>query len=156
MSEHPLLVDAVEGDKALQMMRQGLTANPAIWYGLFGWLFVHALGEALGTSYGVERSRSWLDEWLLGKVLLNTFRELGLDKQTSTQTLTAIKLATGQQELLEGHVDESPDVILSTLLRDSDAQQLLGINRYGDILWYTKEGFDQLLVWLLIMATILS
>jgi glycosidase len=150
---HPLLAAAAPKEKALKAVQSGL-ADVAIWGGLLGWLFVHALGELVDEVDSAERSRSWIDEWLLGRVIADTLRELGLDESTAVQTVTAVKLMTSRQHLFEGQADERADQILGTLLRDAEAQQLLRVNRYREVLWFNKEAFDALLLWLLLLPTV--
>ena len=79
---------------------------------------------------------------------------MGVNDQTAARTVDGIKLATSQQELLAGRADERAELILNTLLKDTDAQQLLGVNRFNNILWFNKEGFDQLLFWMQQLAAI--
>ena len=40
------------------------------------------------------------------------------------------------------------------MLKDSDVQQFLQVNRYNDILWFNKESFDELLWWLMLIAAV--
>jgi hypothetical protein len=68
--------------------------------------------------------------------------------------VTAVKLMTSRQQLFEGQADEQADQMLGTLLRDAEAQQLLQVNRYRDVLWFNKEAFDALLLWLLLLPTV--
>ncbi|MHB8627252.1 MAG: alpha-amylase family glycosyl hydrolase [Aggregatilineales bacterium] len=148
----PLLTVAAAKEKALPKAQEEKADDSALWSGLFGWLFVHALGEITDKSDSAEQSRSWIDEWLLGKVIRSTLQALGESDQAATQTLAAIKFATTHQELLAGHADERADLMLDAILKDSDAQQLLGVNRFNDILWFSKEGFEQLSYWMLLLA----
>ncbi len=131
-----------------------VTDNAALWYGLFGWLFVHRLAEVSGKPDSAEQSRSWIDEWLFGKTIRNTLRALGQDDQIVTQTLAAIKFATTHQRLIAGSIDERANSVLETVLNDSDAAQWLGVNRFNETVWFNKEGFDQLLLWMQLLAAI--
>jgi hypothetical protein len=45
-------------------------------------------------------------------------------------------------------------VVLENLLKDDEVQQLLRVNRYGDVLWFNKEAFEQLLWWLFVVAVV--
>jgi hypothetical protein len=40
------------------------------------------------------------------------------------------------------------------LISDTDAKQLIGVNRYDNVLWFNKEGWDELLWWLFTAAAI--
>ncbi len=154
MPEHSLLLEAISDAEIVEVLQQDLMVDKALWGGLLGWLFVHALGKVVEVEDADEQSRSWIDEWLLGKVIVNTLRELDVPDQAATQTLEAIKIATSHLQLFEGDSKEQPDQILITLLRDSEVQSFLGVNRYKEILWFNKEAFDRLMLWLLLVATV--
>jgi hypothetical protein len=44
--------------------------------------------------------------------------------------------------------------ILELLLNDGEVQQFLQVNRYNEIWWFNKEAFEDLLWWLLLIASI--
>ena len=44
--------------------------------------------------------------------------------------------------------------VLVSWLRDNEVQQFLRVNRYGGVLWFNKESFDQLLGWMLVLAAV--
>jgi len=135
------------------------------WYCLLGWWCVHSLGKIV-TREGYEaQSRSWLDEWLLGKVLGGVLQDLGLEEKLAWRGVAVIKLATSHQRLLVSGEPDSPAPsarggsargyqVLTELLKDDEVQQFLGVNRYRDVLWFNKEAFEDLLWWLLLAAVV--
>ena len=118
------------------------------------WLFVHALGKATGDAGFEQHSRSWIDEWQLGKTIVEALRDLGQDEGGAAQSLALVKVMTSHQRwyLEPSAVGNHPRALLEALLADPDVQQVLRINRYRDILWFNKESFDQLLDRLALMA----
>jgi hypothetical protein len=83
-------------------------------------------------------------------------RELGLDEAQAASTVTAVKWATTHQrwfatEEVDG-LRAGP--VLRRLLRDQEVQQFLQVNRYQDILWFSKEAFARLLWWLELLAAV--
>ncbi len=134
-----------------------LNADWFTWGCLLGWWSVHSLGKIVGEAGFEGQSRSWIDEWLLGKVLAGALQDLGLDESKAWQAVGVIKLLTSHQRWFAA---EAPDgrarayPILETLLKDDDVQQFLQINRYQDVLWFNNEAFEQLLWWLLLVAVI--
>jgi glycosidase len=126
-----------------------LEEDLVFWGGLFGWIFVHALGDLTGKVHGAERSRSWIDEWLLGRILNSALNEIEVNGQDATQILAGIRLMTLYRDLFDGSPVERADRILAIFLADADAQELMRINRYQNILWFDKAGFERLLRWLL-------
>jgi hypothetical protein len=98
-----------------------------------------------------ELSRSWIDEWRLGKNISGVLGELGLDDTASWGSITIIKLLTSHKKWVEEKV---PYKVLESLLKDNEVQQFLQINRYNDILWFSREAFDDLLWWLSVLAAV--
>ena len=55
---------------AAEYLHKKLTDSITTWATLFGWLFVHALGKVVNQIDFAEQSRTWIDEWRLGKTTL--------------------------------------------------------------------------------------
>jgi glycosidase len=126
------------------------------WGGLFGWVFVHALGKVVSAASFAEQSRSWIDEWQLGRLLIGVMRDLGLDEAKAASTVTAVKWATTNQRWFATEVVDGlrAGPALRILLRDQEVQQFLQVNRYQNILWFNKEAFARLLWWLELLAVV--
>jgi hypothetical protein len=126
------------------------------WGSLFGWLFVHALGRITGEANFAQQSRTWIDEWVLGRILATALQDLGLNDPSARRAVTVIKLLTSHQRWFAVEATEKIRgyPVLEALLRDGDVQQFLQVNRYRDVLWFNKEAFEQLLGWLLVLAVI--
>ncbi len=118
---------------------------------LLGWVFVHVLGKVANEKDFAGISRSWIDEWRLGRSIAEVLRELGLDETASWNGVTLIKLLTSHQSWFE---DGNPYRVLESLLKDGEVHQFLQINRYNDILWFNREAFDDLLRWLMLLAAV--
>ena len=118
---------------------------------LLSWLIVHALGKVANQKDFSEMSRSWIDEWRLGKTIVSVLGELGLDHTASWGSIILIKLLTSHQGWFVG---KKAYQVLVSLLKDNEVQQFLQINRYNDILWFNREAFDDLLSWLMILAAV--
>jgi hypothetical protein len=137
-------------------LRSGLDDDPTAWGTLCGWLFVHNLGKMAAVPGFEEVSRSWLDEWQLGRIVSGALLDLGLAQETVDYAVTLIKLLTAHQHWLERGDAEQLYEMLSSLLQDSDVQRALLVNRNQDILWFNKEAFEQLLWWMFVITTIAS
>ena len=126
------------------------------WGILLGWLFTHALGEVLGEEHAAQRSRSWLDEWLLGRIVTKALQDFGLDAGASSWAISLIKPLITHQRWFADPIsgDHHPHRILRSWLGDEDVQQVLQVNRYRDTLWFNKEAFEQLLRWMLAVAAV--
>lgn len=126
------------------------------WGTLLGWVYTHSLGRVMGEPGFEEHSRSWIDEWLLGKILAKVLFELEGDENAVWRAVRLIKILTGHQQwfsVAAGQKDRSYQV-LQSWLEDSDVQLFLGINRYQGILWLHRESFEELLRWMMCLAVI--
>jgi len=139
------------------------------WGTLLGWLFVHPLGGISDRQQRSLQSRSWIDEWLLGKLLTSALEELGLSSEESWHSLTLIKILTSHQAWFDPQTGEEPERkqsiqkrresseplrVLQTLIGDTEVQEYLRINRHRDILWFHAESLDRLLAGLLLVSVV--
>jgi hypothetical protein len=126
------------------------------WGILLGWLFTHALGKAVGDEQAAQRSRSWLDEWLLGRIVAGALQDFGLDQGASSWVLSVIKPLITYQDWCSVQATDAPQrySLLRSWLADEDVQQVLQVNRYRDTLFFNREAFEQLLHWMLTVATV--
>ncbi len=141
---------------ALQYLAGGRQDGLFPWACLFGWTFTHSLGRIVGEPDAPQRSRSWLDEWLLSRIIAQTLRDLGVDEALVGKGVSLIGLLITNQHWFDS---EGPKELLAcrtleALLKDGDAQQYLGINRYEEIVWFNGEAFDELLWWLYLIAVV--
>ena len=154
-----VLIQSAGKDAAVDyILSRWQTADWGMWGALLGWLFIHKLGSIAALKYGVENgtaiSRSWLDEWLFGKWLVDALRELGVDVAGCEQALSTVKL------LLNNHVAEDADanlpvtMIIRYVLSNPDLQAYIKLNRHQDVLWFNKEAFEDLLWWVMVVAVI--
>jgi glycosidase len=135
----------------------GLDDNPAAWPTLLGWLFTHALGRVADEINFAQVSRTWIDEWLLGKIMAGALRDLLSDQDAAWRAVTTIKILTSHQRWFDVDGDEPADTvcqILESWLQDDEVRHLLQVNRYQGVLWFNKEAFEQLLWWMMVSAIV--
>ncbi len=132
-----------------------LAGDASIWGTLLGWLFTRRLGSMLDKLDGAEISRAWIDEWLLGKLLGQAFRDLGIDESRAQKMVATIKLLITHQDWLpqfriskRTEIRQSAFKALQGWLEDGDVQRWLGVNRYQGVLWFNKEALDEWLWWM--------
>ncbi|HSB65997.1 MAG TPA: hypothetical protein VLD65_05415, partial [Anaerolineales bacterium] len=138
-----------------------LCGDTYAWSVILGWLFTSILGKC-GSEKGYEEiSRSWIDEWMLNKIIVSALNDLGLDERSNWRAITLIKLLTTHHDWwvqLDTGNDKAGEgaeyMLLTALLADSDALSYLGVNRYQDVLWFNKEAFEDLVWWLMIIACV--
>lgn len=131
------------------------------WSVVLGWLFTAELGKTISEVGYEEISRSWMDEWMLNKIIASTLKDLGLDERSDWRAVTLIKLLTSHHawwrlidiDQVKGQKGAAYS-ILTSILSDGDALVYLGVNRYQDVLWFNKESFEDLLWWLMVIASV--
>lgn len=142
---------------AVEYLQENLDDDPAMWGTLLAWASVHALGKGVDETGFAGRSRSWIDEWLLGRIVAGALQEMGLDESSSWQAVTIVKLLTTHQQWFEAAPAGEPNrayQLLQSLLSDDEVQRFLQVNRYQDVLWFNAEAFDHLQWWLLAVAVV--
>ncbi len=137
---------------AVEYLRAGLSDDPALWGGLFGWLFVHALGRVSDAADPAAQSRVWVDEWRLDKTLVGALQGLGLDEGAAWRTVAAIKVLTTCE--WSGTAGWTPRRLVESWLQDPDARMALQINEYEGVEWFNREAFERLLWWTLAVAAV--
>lgn len=136
---------------ALKSIKSGLT-NKAHWLGLFGWAFIHNLGRMAGKGNPNNQTISWLEEWQLGKIMSESFLEMGIDPSMVQAVMQATHFLVTQQSWYSKLASSNLKTMLQAWLSDEHIQAFLGINRYQDILWFNKEKFEEFTWWLRMMA----
>lgn len=122
-----------------------------VWDILFSWVLLKNIGMISEREGFQQRSREWFDEWLLGRVLADTYRSLGIGETQIQQSINIIRFLISQTDWADSLtiIRRSKSIILDSWLVDPDIQQFLKINRYDDILWYNKEALEQFLFWMM-------
>jgi hypothetical protein len=157
-------------DPVAGYVRDRLEEDRAAWYTLCGWLFIHSLGKAVADAADADVrspedrsgpdfaqvSRSWIDEWLLGRIVAGVLQDLGLGEGSAWWAVNTIKTLTAHQRWFDISAGEDGRSyrVLHSWLQDDEVQRFLQVNRYQDVLWFNHEAFEQLLWWMLVTATV--
>ena len=143
---------------AAEYLHKKLTDSTATWATLFGWVFVHALGKVVNEKDYSEQSRTWIDEWRLGKTTFGVLRALGLEEGAAGSSLTVIKWLTSHQRWFEAKPLDQKQACatLELLFKDEDLRRFLQINQHEDTWWFNKEAFEEMLWWLMMAAALTS
>jgi hypothetical protein len=142
--------------EAAEHLKANLDDDLAIWGSMFGWCFVHSLGKVAQAANFDQQSRSWIDEWLLGKIMASALTDLGLTGADAWRAVAVIKLLTSHQRWFETErsKEERTYQVLEAALQDAEIQQLIQVNRWQGVLWFNKESFERLLWWMLFLAVV--
>ena len=165
-----LHVEPVEPEKPAPGLKGLPGGDPGLWGALLIYLFTHSLGKVSGAVEAAEVSRSWIDEWLFGKIIARALVDLGLDEPTAWRSVSLVKILTAHREgwkaalttsLENEHIGlgDKPRLptaqsILQGWLRDSEVQRWIGVNRHQGVLWFNKESFEALVWWFFVGAVL--
>jgi hypothetical protein len=149
---------------AIAFLNMGLTddaddelADTAVWATLIAWSIVRRLGKALSEVDFAEQSRTWIDEWLFGKIIGETLEGMGVSAEFTRQQVALVRLFTTVPGL---YIPETADdesmaaAVLRTWLADPDVRAYLYIHSYNDIDWFNKERFESLCWWAFVMSAV--
>jgi glycosidase len=157
----PLLETSLEGETDLDRQSRlylfsRLDRDPLVWSAILTWIFTHNLGKISLEEAYAEVSRSWIDEWLLGKIIAGALQDMQIEQGAAWRTVSLIKIITGHHTWC---LEKRFEVVgtyqaLQSWLKDAEVQRYLGVNRYQDVLWFNKESFNELLWWMYVTALI--
>jgi len=141
IQSHPFTQDITDSETDIHAVLSRKLSAPHL-----AWLFVHVLGGLIDAR-GIreEISRSWIDEWLFGRIIKETLGDLGYDEKETHAAQLLIKIFTTHQNWCD---EQDPRAILTSLMADGDVHYFLGINRYQGVLWFSKEAFEDMIAWM--------
>jgi glycosidase len=123
---------------------------------LLSWILVHRLGAVLTDTDIPINSRYGMDEWLLAKIMEDTFRHMAMDDAEAYRSVMLIKILTTHQEwwTVKASKIRTAYEIIRVLLQDEDVRNYLQVNRYREVLWFNQEAYHSLIDWMMIIAVI--
>ncbi|MBN1486552.1 MAG: alpha-amylase, partial [Anaerolineae bacterium] len=99
--------EETEYAEAVAYLTEGLEDNPPeIWGTILGLLFTHALGKMVSEENFAEISRSWIDEWLLGKLMANALQEMEVSADDAWRAVAVSKIMLSYPEWLKEEADQ--------------------------------------------------
>jgi len=155
-TELPSMLGSADRAELVTRLRSHVAGVPLVRATLVTWAVTSALGAAVETDNAAARARSGLDDWLLGRVAEQAFADLAGDPQLARRQLAWLKVLVAHQEWYRD-LDAAGGGLLKVLerwLADDDRRQLLGINRYREVLWVNREQFERRRDWMLTVAVV--
>ena len=154
-----ILVDDPKSPKsqiATKFLKEGFVEDSLTWSLLFGWLVTHALGKMVSKTGYEEQSSIWLEEWLLLNRFFDVLRQMGTADVETQEAGMLLNILVREQNLFvqPKHKKGKEYKILSRLLKLSDVQKFLKVNRWDSVLWFNKENFQKLVWWLFLISVI--
>ena len=143
-------------EKLEELSKQLLTKRrKQVGFNLFSWAMLHAIGKMKEEQWkdAAIVNISWYEEWLLRDILREAWQSVRLPKDERETSLSIVKVLL---LLTPAFVEEyDQDEIISEVLGIFDypeVQMLLGVNRFNDRLWFSKEVWDYLLTHILVLG----
>ncbi|MFX0123986.1 MAG: alpha-amylase family glycosyl hydrolase [Candidatus Hodarchaeota archaeon] len=126
------------------------------WYIILSWMFVHLLGKIVDPIRYELQSRSWIDEWGLGRIIEWTIKDFYEEPKSVYDDLILVKILTSHQNwfMLDPKSEHQAVEIMRRLMSDLEVQSYVQTNRYQNILWFNQEAFENLVRWLFIISMI--
>jgi hypothetical protein len=134
----------IERTKTYVKIIEFLIKNAPALSTLYLWLIIHPLGKLQDKDYAEMISISWLDEFLLGKLIHQSLENAFENDQYASQTLLLSKALIIQPRWLESASESLPSAI-DALFQNQETQRFLQVNRYQDVLYLNKESLLELL-----------
>jgi len=107
-------------------------------------LSVAEIGKLQDESYSRIISLSWLDEFLLSKLIEQSFQQEGFDEFSSNRQILLIRILTLVPDWLEEY-DENPGAAIKALFQYQEVQKYLRVNQYQETLYFHYESLIELL-----------
>jgi glycosidase len=140
--------------KTLKYIHRRLVKDQDLLHVLCGWLFTRNTGK-INTETGYEElSLAWMDELGFWQIVEDAFKNLGFDNEHVSQSLAVIKVLTIYQRWHKAGEEKIKHSIIKDILNDSDVGHFIQINSYKNILWFSKEAFEELMFYMLLVAVI--
>jgi glycosidase len=92
--ETPLKTELDQALQAKQYLFSRLDSDPMVWSAILTWTFTHNLGKLSSEEDYAEISRSWIDEWLLGKVIASALKDMQIDQGAAWRAVSLVKIIT--------------------------------------------------------------
>jgi hypothetical protein len=136
----------LDGPNETNPLRSGALQT---WSVLLSALATSPLGQLIGRKDALERSRSWLDEWLFAKQIAAALGEMGVDKAAVSRALAIIRFLVGHQDWFDAQADAAllTRRLLQTWSKDDDARRCLMVHSFEGVEWFNKEAFEELAWW---------
>jgi glycosidase len=108
------------------------------------WLSVAEIGKLQDENYSRIVSLSWLDEFLLSKLIDRSLQQDGYDEYTANRHILLIKILTLLPDWLEEY-NKNPGPAIQSLFQYQEIQKYLMVNQYQEILYFHYESLIELL-----------
>ncbi|MBW2121525.1 MAG: hypothetical protein JRH07_06705, partial [Deltaproteobacteria bacterium] len=134
-------------------IRAEMDLKSPFWRVSLAWLVLRHAGGMMCGYGGAWQNASWIDEWILGKIIGQTFQSLGCDETRAWQETDLVRILVFHCDWFARRREETRSR-LKGLFYESEVQLFLQFNWYDNVLWFHKERFAELTDWLFLVSVI--
>ncbi len=107
--------------------------------------FISQLGKVIDTNDVQNNSISLFEEWKTSHFIQNAINGMGLSPTESLRIVKMVRVLISIQSWTKDPINHNPSVLIQSILSNPDVQLLMQINRYQEVVWYSREGFIDLM-----------
>lgn len=125
------------------------------WGVFFAYLICSSFSSVSAYREDGERSRTYLDEWLLHRKIAQVLMALGADESEAWHNLDLLRALLSHARWCTSDESNQPlHSIIKRWLADEAVQRFLRVHRYQQILWYHREAFEQWVWWMFLVGAL--
>jgi hypothetical protein len=125
--------------------------DPVAWMILVAWVLVRHLGEVVAREDRRETARERFTQWYVDSALVDLVIALDRSEDEARRAALAVELMIETVEWrskVEGLEGIGP--ALTKIVDDKKGQEYLRVNSHADVLWFQREAFEELLLWMIL------
>jgi hypothetical protein len=128
-------------------------SDPAVFWRIpFAWALIRPLGKVRALEDYEAQSVQCMDEWMLTKVVVEAFSDLGCESFPAVHDAQLLKILIRFWPLVTLDTSERRADELRRMFEDANVREYLLIHRYGGVLWLNRERMETLIYWMLFLS----
>jgi glycosidase len=127
-------------EEIVKYITQNLNKQNTVYF----WMITHQLGKLKKEADYEIQSVSWMDEYLLSRIIYEALRQVGLDDYHANRQVLLLKTLIIQNGLLEKY-NSNVSLVFDALIQNEEVQTFLQLNRYQGILYLNRESLEEIL-----------
>lgn len=145
------------GRALIRSLYTALNQNPRISAYIGGYLVLSLNRDIIGIGASGEDAHRLLDHWCLDRKLRECYQEASFPAEESYQVVELLKLLLSRTMYGQASLFKGPLISLSIanqLFTSEDFKAFLKVNLFNDVLWFSKDHFEQVMLYGAIVAAI--
>jgi hypothetical protein len=125
--------------------------DPVSWAAAMTWVIAHHLGKIDDRRNRRLTARELFSDWHLRSTLVDIVIDLGRSEEEGWRAADTVDLMikfVGSRSKAEGMAGMGPALI--EMVASDAGQRFLRANEHGDVLWFHREAFEELLMWVVL------